>query len=82
MAVQDAPGREIAAGAPREVAELTPAWLQQVLAGALDAAEIASISCETIGVGAGFMGELARVLHDERFRWADVIAPPGPRLAL
>ncbi|MCR9276978.1 MAG: histidine phosphatase family protein [Pseudomonadaceae bacterium] len=41
--------------------ELTKSWLQQALASVLDGAVVAAFKTTVIGVGEGFMGQLARV---------------------
>ena len=48
---------------PRQFADITPAWLTSVLreAGSLHAASVTRIAVEPIGVGVGFLGQLARL---------------------
>ena len=46
---------------PACVDDLTSDWLQYALAEALDGEEIAGFEPEIIGVGEGFLGQLARV---------------------
>jgi len=48
---------------PRQFADLTPAWLTSVLrdGGSVRAASVTGIAVEPIGVGVGFLGQLARL---------------------
>jgi len=46
---------------PGTVDDLTTAWLQQALSPNLDGATITAFDAQVIGVGEGFMGQLARV---------------------
>lgn len=48
---------------PRQFADLTPAWLTSVLreCGSVRAASVTGIAVEPIGVGVGFLGQLARL---------------------
>lgn len=46
---------------PESVEQLTPDWLEAALGAALDGARIVSFSPHVIGVGEGFMGQLARL---------------------
>ena len=47
---------------PATAAELTPAWLTEVLAeaGLLGDARVVDLETEVIGVGAGYLAQLAR----------------------
>jgi len=48
---------------PRQFADITPAWLTSVLrdGGSVRAASVTGIAVEPIGVGVGFLGQLARL---------------------
>ena len=46
---------------PLSLPELTKEWLQKVLTNELDGSTIIEFSAQIIGVGEGFMGELARI---------------------
>ena len=48
---------------PRQFSEITPSWLTSVLrdGGAVRAARVAAIAIEPIGLGVGFLGQLARL---------------------
>ena len=52
---------EVSAETPQSVEELSIEWLQQVLSPHLDGATITDFTLHVIGVGEGFMGQLARV---------------------
>ena len=50
-------------GAPRSVHDISPAWLTGALraSGAIRTSAVTAVAVEAIGVGVGFLGQLARV---------------------
>jgi thiamine kinase-like enzyme len=60
---------------PLTVDELSTEWLQSTLSTAVDGNTIEGFSSEIVGVGAGFMGQLARV--QLRYAVASATAPPS-----
>ncbi len=61
MTLHDATGNSEASALPLTVDDLTADWLQSAMANVLQGETIKEFSPEIIGVGAGFMGQLARV---------------------
>ncbi len=53
----------MAMGTPRRFVDITPAWLTSMLreADTLRAGAVTAIAIEPIGVGAGFLGQVARL---------------------
>jgi len=53
----------MAQGTPRQFADIEPAWLTSLLreAGSLRAGAVTAIGIEPIGVGVGFLGQVARL---------------------
>ena len=53
----------MAQGTPRQFADIEPAWLTSLLreAGSLRAGAVTAVGIEPIGVGVGFLGQVARL---------------------
>lgn len=57
-------GDEAALALPKSIDDLDPDWLQRALAAHLGEARVDGFNAEVIGIGEGFMGQLARItLH-------------------
>lgn len=68
---------------PRSPQELTPEWMTSALRdGGVARAPVATVSCETIGEGAGFLGQLARVslTYDGDAAWPATLIGKFPAL--